>query len=72
MKRIAAAEHVRFVMQAQQFLLSLAYQRPPTPSIQHIEQGTRGSGACLCNRTGAIPCSVRSIYIVLLYHKLYC
>ena len=64
-----AAEHFRFVMEPWQCLSSLADPRAPIPPRDDKEQAIRWSGEDLSIRTGAMPFSVRSTDMVLLYQK---
>lgn len=64
--KILATEHIHFVMQTQ-FLPFVADLRPSAPPRDCNEQAIRWSVTGLRIRHGAMPCSVSSTDIVLLY-----
>lgn len=63
------AEYVRFVMQKQQCMSSLADPRPPTRHRDLKGQPPRRSRPGLSIRTAVMQCSVRITYMVLVYQK---
>ena len=69
MIKFLAAEQFLFVMQPRQWLPYLEDPKAITPSRDHNEHAIRWSGDGLRPSNGAMPCSVGSHGMSLLYQK---
>ena len=69
MIKFLVAEQILFVMQTQQWLPSLADPKALTPPRDHNEHAIRWSGDGMRPCKGAMPCSVGSHDMSLLYQK---